>query len=502
MLLLIGLISGHLADWMNVLDGIGRPPGADLSAWSRRVELWRNALFCVRDYPLSGAGLGAFVHVAPLNYPFLESLPDSLMAIVPNLWLHAGVDLGILGLVAFTWLTIVVVLMGWKIRLRRRGDRILLTGFWLGLLAWMGHGLLAGVWLAQPLGILVWVVIGVLLSGWLSEGEEPEPLRSRRGLLQVVWVLGGLGLAVIVGWLLLSPVLFLNQGAQRLDYALINHSIATDERTRLLKDAQRLLGQVGDLPGAIRRQAVLEYELGSDEQAAVAFRQDPGAEPYLFSRGRWLLASGRKTEAEHLLGVAVEAVSVSPRLACLRARVDSERGDPFGALDNYRRGLDLSATFDAEPEALIECHDGFARLAESLGWWGEAAGSLAQAAELDPRNLDFQRRYAWALFTATGELGESVAVLEGALRLEADSVPMMMTLIDIYLAAERPQKAVEWSQNAIDVDSSNAGCWLRLAKAYAALEEFEQARSALAETLRLDPNLPEAIDLQTEWEMP
>jgi tetratricopeptide (TPR) repeat protein/O-antigen ligase len=503
MLLLIGLFTNRLDTWMCIADGLGRPPGSELTAWSQRVELWQNALLGLRDYPLTGAGIGTFMQVASVNYPFEVVTPDSMPASIPNLWLQAGVDLGLLGIVAFAWLTAIVVLMGWKIRSRRNGERILLTGFWFGLIAWMGHGLVTGLWVAERPGLLVWTVIGILLGGWLNGDQLPVSVPGRKRLAREMgWAAGGLVLAGVFAWLFLSPIWSLNRGAHLLDWVLTDSSLETQERERLLTDAQSFLDQSGDLPGATRRRALVDYELGNDAQAVTGFRTDPNAEAFLYSRGSWLLAETQLDDAERLLGVAVAAVPDSARLSCLRADVLWTRGDPFAALENYRHGLVMDPALHGLTGAQLRCHKGFAILAESLGWWDEAAGSLAHAAESEPGNLDYQRQYGWALFKATGEIGEPVAIEEAALRLRPDSVATMVTLIDIYLEANRPQKALEWSQTAVDADDTNPQSWLRLAVAYGALEEFDQARNALSEVLRLDPENHAAMELQAKWQTP
>jgi O-antigen ligase/tetratricopeptide (TPR) repeat protein len=503
MLLLIGLVSTRLDAWMGIVDGLGRPPGAELTAWPQRVELWQNALLSLRDYPLTGTGVGAFMQAALVNYPFHVMTPDSQPPSVPNLWLRAGADLGLLGLIAFAWLTVIILLLGWKIRSRRNGQRILLTGFWFGLVAWMGHGLLAGLWLAERLGLLVWVSTGVLLGGWLSGDEVPGPARSRRRLAQAGWVACGSLLALIVGWLLVSPISALNRGANLLDLALIDSSLSGEERAALLTDARSLLDESSHLPGVVRRSALVEYELGNDTQATALFSADLGAEAFLSSRGAWLVAEDQVDEAERLLRIARGAVPGSARLSCLSADVSAAHGDSPTALDSYRRGLDaIENAPDGVMDTKVRCYEGFVALAESLGWWDEVARWLGEITQLVPQSLEYQRLYGWALFRATGEIGEPVTIEEAVLRLEPDSVPTMVTLIDIYLEANRPQKALDWSLAAIGADNTNPGSWLRLAKSYRALEEFDQARSALSEALRLDPANPAAIDLRTEWQIP
>jgi cytochrome c-type biogenesis protein CcmH/NrfG len=137
-----------------------------------------------------------------------------------------------------------------------------------------------------------------------------------------------------------------------------------------------------------------------------------------------------------------------------------------------------------------------------LGRWDAAAEWLGAAAALDPTQLLYQVEYGWALFQATGELSQAVAIEESVLESNPGAVDVILILADIYLQAERPQKGLEWSETAVAAAPADPETWLRLARAYWMLEQGADAQQALVEVLRLDPENSQALTWQREWESP
>ncbi|HET7091370.1 MAG TPA: O-antigen ligase family protein, partial [Anaerolineae bacterium] len=87
------------------------------SAWHSRIEVWRNALNTIQDFPFTGIGLGTFARVSPLLYPYVLWQPGVNFGHAHNLFLQIGVDLGVIGLVSA--LAAAIILAG----VARRGYR-------------------------------------------------------------------------------------------------------------------------------------------------------------------------------------------------------------------------------------------------------------------------------------------------------------------------------------------------------------------------------------------
>jgi len=487
LLFIIGLLSGNLTEWMVGTDRFSRQAAGRPDSWLRRLEIWRNALLALRDYPLVGVGLHAFGPVAWLNYNFDVVEPGFTLNHAHNLWLQAAVDFGLMGFVAFIWLTMVLLLLGWAVqRQRESGQRMLLTGIWLGLLAWMGYGALNAISLGSRPAVIVWGMMGFLAANWPGEERNRSPWPAL--------VVGGALVALLGFWLSRSPIWSLNQAANTLDRTLL-----LDQRN-LLPEAQAFLDAAGDLPGVLRRRALAHYESGERIKAITLFRQDEGAELYLASRARLLLAQESPAKAQAFIQMALEVEPNSGRLTCLAGDAYRLDGNVFDALQYYRMTPDRDASFGQDALRLAQCYYQLGLLEMQSGSWASAAESFGAAVALDPAQLSFQAVYGWALFKTSGELSRSIAIEEAVLEMDPGAVPVMLILADMYLAAERPQKGLEWSEEAVAAAPSDPGAWLRMAQAHWALERWEDAQEALAKVLRLDPENVQAIALQEDWE--
>lgn len=499
-LLLIGLLSGSLSGWMASLDTIGQPPGTPPTAWLEREETWRNALYAIRDYPVVGSGVGAFAPVAWLNYGFDSLACDTSLDHVSNLWLQAGVDLGLMGLFAFGWMTLVLLLLGWTVQRRcQTDDRVVLTGMWLGLVAWIGHGMVDAVPLGTWPAMAVWAMMGLLVAAWAGERAlEVQEERVRRNWWRPLILAATV--VLVASWVGRSPVWALNRGANMLDAALLGDEQGDLAEALVLVNAAA--ADAPSLPGTLRRRALAYYESGERAEAIALFRQDDEAERFLVSRTRWLLAEGSLAKATDLLRVGLEVAPESGRLTCLMGDACLAAGSTSEALRYYGRVPEIAASFGEHTVILAGCYYRLGLLEKRFGRWSRAAESFGAAAALDPGVIPYQVEYGWALFQATGELSQAVTIEETALEAEPGALDVIMILADIYLQADRPKKGLEWSQNAVEAAPAAPEAWLRLAQAHWLSGQWDEARQALAEVLRLDPENQAGAALQAEWGSP
>lgn len=70
-----------------------------------RLEVWQRSLFALRDFPLTGIGLGTFGLVIPQLYPYnaITNVADQIPH-AHNLFLQVGMDLGVPGMLLYGWL--------------------------------------------------------------------------------------------------------------------------------------------------------------------------------------------------------------------------------------------------------------------------------------------------------------------------------------------------------------------------------------------------------------
>ena len=129
-----------------------------------RLELWKVALWGIADFPFTGMGLGAFRQVAPLLYP-LNIEPDYPFGHAHNHLLHAGVELGIPGLVAYlsVWL-LAAWLLAESYRRTKGWRRALAVGLVGALVAYFVYGITDAVALGAKPGVVFWYLLGIIVA--------------------------------------------------------------------------------------------------------------------------------------------------------------------------------------------------------------------------------------------------------------------------------------------------------------------------------------------------
>ena len=138
-----------------------------------RIEVWQRGVMMVRDFPMTGIGIGTYNTIAHLMYPFFIAAPDEIVAHAHNNFLEIAVDLGIPGLVAFVGL-----LVGWLVGLVRgyhaTNDgmvRAMLAGLAFGMLAHQVFGLTDAFILGTKPGVLMWVYFALVVVVWKKQAE-------------------------------------------------------------------------------------------------------------------------------------------------------------------------------------------------------------------------------------------------------------------------------------------------------------------------------------------
>lgn len=139
-----------------------------IASWQGRLDIWVEAAAMLRDFPLTGVGIGVFREVMAAVYPLGERGAGTADH-AHNLLLQIGVDLGMIGLIAYLGLWLAATLGAWRAfrRLRRAGQpglaplAALAAGAGAGLIALMVHGMFDAVtWGTKP-AFLAWAVLGL-----------------------------------------------------------------------------------------------------------------------------------------------------------------------------------------------------------------------------------------------------------------------------------------------------------------------------------------------------
>jgi putative inorganic carbon (HCO3(-)) transporter len=155
----------------------------DPSTWEFRQQVWQVAIQLISDFPFTGLGAGTFNDAAALFHGF--SSGDNPGA--HNLFLQAGVDLGLLGLVSF--LAILLLVLWAALQTYRMFDspqdrhlRGITIGGLSGIVATITHGLVDSHTWGSKGTFIPWTVMGLLVvlyslalvqSLGLVDGQEP-----------------------------------------------------------------------------------------------------------------------------------------------------------------------------------------------------------------------------------------------------------------------------------------------------------------------------------------
>ncbi len=127
--------------------------GGTLGGWPGRLDIWQNSVAAIRDFPFTGIGVGAFAQTLPLLYPLRVTTVDYPHA--HNVFLQIGVDLGLMGLVAFL---AILLGLGTLSGGQARQGNWLAAGALGGLVALSIHGLVDTVIWANRLTFMSWVL--------------------------------------------------------------------------------------------------------------------------------------------------------------------------------------------------------------------------------------------------------------------------------------------------------------------------------------------------------
>lgn len=138
------------------------------SSLNGREEVYGAALGMIRDHPLFGLGLGGYTFLFRGVQP--EAHPH-------DLWLTFWVELGLVGLIAFTVILFGLLWRGWKAWPKAEGfSRPLLWGVLGAFVLWTVHGLVDSPYWKNDMSVEFWILaaieVAVLRAAW-----RPAPVR-------------------------------------------------------------------------------------------------------------------------------------------------------------------------------------------------------------------------------------------------------------------------------------------------------------------------------------
>lgn len=146
-----------------------------------RTEVWGYAVEELRRSPVLGIGLGAFRRTVLARRTRTESAGVDI-AHAHNVFLQTALDLGVIGLVAYSAVVALSIGMAWRCA-QRGGTALKLLAVGLGgnILAVHLFGLVDAVALGAKIGLLMWASIGLLMAMDRLPAAPPPGREERLG---------------------------------------------------------------------------------------------------------------------------------------------------------------------------------------------------------------------------------------------------------------------------------------------------------------------------------
>lgn len=172
---------------ISVETGILAPPPAldlasdaelALNSATGRLELYSRAIHITADFPLTGIGMGLVDEILPLRYPPFIFKPPAHPDHLHNLWLNAGAELGIPGLVSLLSSAIGLLTLTWKAarRTARNAQLSFDTPLVLGslgvIVVFCVHGLTDTVTHYLRAHLIAWTLFGVALAASMRDRDD------------------------------------------------------------------------------------------------------------------------------------------------------------------------------------------------------------------------------------------------------------------------------------------------------------------------------------------
>jgi O-antigen ligase len=150
----------------NQADSAGRTWSGLAGTVSTREQLWARGILGIQDFPVTGMGMNVFRSLVPIRYPILDAPLGTDVVHAHNHLLQAGLDLGIIGLVAYSslWLLAATLLYEVYRGADDRTYRAMAGGLGAGLIAHFVFNMTDVIPLGSKVGVFFWVTLALVVS--------------------------------------------------------------------------------------------------------------------------------------------------------------------------------------------------------------------------------------------------------------------------------------------------------------------------------------------------
>lgn len=377
----------------------GLAPEAGAESALGRFYLWRGTLGLIRDFPITGSGIGSFASIYP-RYQYGGIYSKHAHDVYLEVFAETGI-LGISALLTAFFLLARREFLLWR-RLKENRSRGLALAFLLGTSGFLVHSIIDFHWQVPLLGLTFLVLAA--LSFCLGEVEGAGPLPRRK-----VPVSGfGFFVALVLGLFLLGVILvsyrahrfgergksLLKEGrfkeaVQVLERAVVLDPLFAPYQSRLAEAYFEKTRRGEGIPALSR--AIYR------EERAVAL--EPYSSAYHAKLGFYYWAVGRLREAEKAFMEARDLYPNDPYFPVLLGEFYFSQGRHQSAITEFSRAIDLKKHYTLwYPERglknIARAHYDLGLLHREIGNLRQAAVEFREVLELEPRNEEARKRLA------------------------------------------------------------------------------------------------------------
>ena len=165
---------------------------------SQRASLWKIASRVIREYPVSGIGIGSFI-IEVSNFSKIYGIPIQCSESAENYFLQAGTELGIPALFLLFWMfwEIFKQIKGHKVRiLSRDRDKFFLTGAAVGLFAFFINVQFHSYIGSYEVKYAFWFLAALVFS----RGGDAQAKEEKTGCHKIAAVAGAAAVLITGAW--------------------------------------------------------------------------------------------------------------------------------------------------------------------------------------------------------------------------------------------------------------------------------------------------------------
>ncbi|MDF1498985.1 MAG: tetratricopeptide repeat protein [Anaerolineales bacterium] len=189
--------------------------------------------------------------------------------------------------------------------------------------------------------------------------------------------------------------------------------------------------------------------------------------------------NGQPSDAEEIYARCLQANPSSPLIWKEAGQVALESGDDERAEAWFERSCTLLPADAA-------CVIGSAKAAQRLGKTNAALERARRAFNLAPEDPQVLSGLG-DILAENGSLDRAIQVYDRAMRISEQSPEIRLARSKLLLTAERPQESVTDLEQLLEIDPDHHEAWETLARAYAAINEFDDALHAAQQAVNISP---------------